>query len=115
MVQKLNLSPGEPTSSGKQFEEVEHEALVKLKPLRYGVIKQVMVTVMKNGYVCLGEDIHYSSVPYNYIGKKVKVLYTSIAVKIYYQYSLIAFHRRNQSNTVTQRMKSPGLTAPEPY
>ena len=31
--------------------------------------------------------------PYNYIGKKVKVLYASIAVKIYYQYTLIASHR----------------------
>jgi hypothetical protein len=65
---------GRTYSLREQFEEVEREALVKLKPLRYGVNKQVMVTVMKNGYVCLGEDIHYYSVPYNYIGKKSKGL-----------------------------------------
>ena len=53
-----------------------------------------MVTVMKNGYIHLGEDIHYYSVPYTYIGKKVKVLYTSAAVKVYYRYTQIAAHPR---------------------
>ena len=85
---------GRTYSRREQFEEVEREALGPLNPLRYEVNKQVMVTVMKNGYIRLGEDIHYYSVPYNYIGKKVKVLYTSIAVKVYYQYTLIASHRR---------------------
>jgi transposase len=87
---------GRTYSRREQFEEIERNALGQLNPLRYEVNKQVMVTVMKNGYVRLGEDIHYYSVPYNYIGKKVKVLYTSIAVKIYYQYTLIASHRRNR-------------------
>ncbi|WP_411268006.1 Mu transposase domain-containing protein [Pedobacter cryoconitis] len=32
------------------------------------------VTVNKTGYVRLGEDIHHYSVPYTYIGKKVKLL-----------------------------------------
>jgi transposase len=87
---------GRTYSRREQFEEIERDALGGLNPLRYEVNKQVMVTVMKNGYVRLGEDIHYYSVPYNYIGKKVKVLYTSIAVKVYYQYTLIASHRRNR-------------------
>lgn len=56
-----------------------------------------MVTVMKNGYIRLGEDIHYYSVPYLYIGKKVKILYTSTLVKIYYQYTMIACHERVKS------------------
>lgn len=85
---------GRTYSRREQFEEVEREALAPLNPLRYEVNKQVMVTVMKNGYIRLGEDIHYYSVPYTYIGKKVKVLYTSTTVKVYYQYTQIASHRR---------------------
>ena len=63
-------------SRREQFEEIEREALVLLNPVRYEVHKQVMVTVMRNGHVRLGEDVHYYSVPYNYVGKKVKLLYT---------------------------------------
>lgn len=61
-------------SRREQFEEIECDVLRSLNPLRYEVKKQVLVTVMKNSYVSLGEDIHYYSVPYNYIGKKVKIL-----------------------------------------
>ena len=84
-------------SRREQFEEVEREALGPLNPIRYEVHKQVMVTVMKNGYVRLGEDIHYYSVPYTYIGKKVKVLYTSGMVQIYYHYTQIATHKRSRT------------------
>ena len=85
---------GRTYSRREQFEEIERDVLAPLNPLRYEVNKQVMVTVMKNGYIRLGEDIHYYSVPYTYIGKKVKVLYTSGSVKIYYQYTQIAAHPR---------------------
>lgn len=53
-------------SRREQFEEIEREALGPLNPLRYQINKQVMATVMKNGYVRLGEDIHYYSVPYTH-------------------------------------------------
>ena len=81
-------------SRREQFEEIEREALAVLNPVRYEVHKQVMVTVMRNGHVRLGEDVHYYSVPYNYVGKKVKLLYTSGSVKVYYNYTMIAFHPR---------------------
>lgn len=48
-------------------------------------------------YVRLGEDIYYYSVPYTYIGKKVKVLYTSDMVQIYYHYTQVASHKRNRT------------------
>jgi len=88
---------GRSYSRREQFEEIEREALTPLNPLRYEVNKQAMVTVMKNGYVRLGEDIHYYSVPYNYIGKKVKLLYTSGLVKIYFHYTMIACHKRTRA------------------
>jgi hypothetical protein len=88
---------GRSYSRWEQFEEVEREALGPLNPIRYEVHKQVMVTVMKNGYIRLGEDIHYYSVPYTYIGKKVKVLYTSTMVQIYYHYTQVAAHKRTRT------------------
>lgn len=84
-------------SRREQFEEIEREVLSPLNPHLYQVHKQVMVTVMKNGYVRLGEYIHYYSVPYTYIGKKVKMLYTPDLVKVYYQYTMIACHERIRS------------------
>jgi transposase len=50
---------------------------------------------MKNGHVCLGTDKHYYSVPYRFIGKKVKLLFTSSRVDIYYHYERIASHGRS--------------------
>jgi hypothetical protein len=52
---------------------------------------------MKNGHVCLSTDKHYYSVPYTYIGKKVKLLYNTIAIEIFYHYELIASHKRIKS------------------
>lgn len=57
--------------------------------------QQAIVTVMKNGHVCLGADKHYYSVPYRYIGKRVKMLYTSTRVEIYAHYERIAAHTRH--------------------
>lgn len=88
---------GRSYSRREQFEEVEREALGALNPIRYEVHRQVMVTVMKNGYIRLGEDIHHYSVPYIYIGKKVKLLYTSGMVLIYYHYTQIAAHKRDRT------------------
>ncbi len=55
-----------------------------------------MVTVMKNGHVGLSVDKHYYSVPFRFIGKKVKILYTSTQVEIFFRYERIAVHGRNQ-------------------
>lgn len=80
----------------EQFEDIERSALGKLNPFRYELKEQAIVTVMKNGYVRLSKDVHYYSVPYNYIGKKVKILYTTRDVEVYYRYELIARHPRLQ-------------------
>ncbi len=78
------------------FEDVERVALQSLNPLRYELKEQVLATVMKNGYIRLGVDTHYYSVPYKHIGKKVKILYTSQTVEVYYRHELIASHARNR-------------------
>jgi transposase len=91
------LLSGRNYSRRQQFEEVEHAALIPLPPLRYELKKQCYVTVMKNGHVSLSADKHYYSVPYRFIGKKVKLMYSASIVEVYYHYERIARHQRMRS------------------
>jgi transposase len=88
------LLKGRNYSRRQQFEEVEREALMPLPPLRYELKKCLYATVAKNGHVALSADKHYYSVPYRYIGKKVKLLFSRHTVEIYYNYQRIALHSR---------------------
>jgi hypothetical protein len=64
--------------------------------------------VQRNYHVQLKDDKLYYSVPYTYIGKRVKVLYDSRTVEIYYDYERIAMHIRSHAikgwNTVLEHM-----------
>lgn len=51
--------------------------------------------VAKNNHVYLSDDKHYYSVPYQHIGKKVKVIYTRSMVYIFDESEQIAAHIRN--------------------
>jgi len=84
-------------SRRQQFEEVERQALHVLPTLMYEIKNHTYVTVMKNGHVCLGIDKHYYSVPFRFIGKKVKLLYSGSVVEVFYHYERIAFHQRFKS------------------
>jgi hypothetical protein len=48
-----------------------------------------------NNHIYLGQDKHYYSAPYQYIGKKLKVVYTRSLVRIFYNHNLIAVHKRS--------------------
>ena len=52
---------------------------------------------MKNGHVYLTEDQHYYSIPYELIGKKLKMQYSRSHVDLYLQYELVASHKRLRS------------------
>lgn len=91
------LLKGRNYSRRQQYEEIERSALMPLPPLRYELKKQHFGTVGKNGHVGLGPDKHYYSVPYRFIGKKVKLLYSRHSVEIYYNYERIALHNRIKS------------------
>ncbi|MEY3590712.1 MAG: hypothetical protein RLZZ466_1233 [Bacteroidota bacterium] len=95
-LEELNNAPfkGREYSRRQQFEEIEKAALLPLPLYRYEFKQQVVVTVMKNGHVCLGADKHYYSVPYRFIGKKVKLLFTRDRVDVFYKYECIATHPR---------------------
>lgn len=95
-LEQLNNAPfkGRGYSRRQQFEEVEKETLQPLPVYRYEFKQQHIVTVMKNGHVCLAVDKHYYSVPYRFIGKKVKIQFTTDRIEVYYKYEQIASHPR---------------------
>jgi len=84
-------------SRRQQFEEIERQTLLPLPAFRYELKKQCFATVMKNGHVSLGADKHYYSVPYRFVGKKVKVMYSRSTVEVFYHYERIAIHKRTKS------------------
>lgn len=85
---------GRSYSRRQQFEEIERSSLASLPAYRYQFKQQAIVTVMKNGHVCLAPDKHYYSVPFQFIGKKVKILFSDSAIEIFYRYERIASHQR---------------------
>lgn len=98
-LERHNNQPlkGRNYSRRQQFDEVEKPMLLPLPEHRYEFKKQQVSTVMKNGHICLGADKHYYSVPYKYVGKKVKVIYSRSQVDIFYHYECIAAHNRIMS------------------
>ncbi|TAL71888.1 MAG: IS21 family transposase [Bacteroidetes bacterium] len=101
---------GRSYSRRQQFEEIEKKTLQPLPIHRYEFKRQAVVTVMKNGHVCLSDDKHYYSVPFKYISKKVKLIYSKTSVEIYFKYERIALHQRIKSpfnyTTVEEHMAS---------
>jgi transposase len=96
-LDRLNtrLMRGRPYSRRMLFEEIEREALKPLPGHRFEIRHKKVATVMKNNHVCLTTDKHYYSVPYEYIGKKVKLFYNQSDLEIYHQYEKIASHKRD--------------------
>jgi transposase len=90
------LMKGRPYSRRQLFEETERDTLQPLPLRRYELKRRKVVTVMKNNYVCLSEDKHYYSIPYQYIGKRITLLYSQSEVEAYHHYTCIAIHDRNR-------------------
>jgi len=68
------------------------------------------VTVMRNSYVSLNN--HYYSVPKEYIGNTVDLLYEGDTVKIYHKFRHITTHRRDDTPftySEKQSHKLPGI------
>ena len=89
---------------------MELPSLQPLPATRYEMRTIKQVTVMKNGYIYLTQDQHYYSVPYELIGKHLKVQYSRSTVEIYDKYELIATHKRLRSPnnySVNEAHRSP--------
>lgn len=86
---------GRPYSRKELFDEIEREELRALPQERFEIKHQAICTVMQNGHILFGPDKHYYSVPYQYLRKKVSVLFTDTCLEIHYKYNRIATHLRN--------------------
>lgn len=84
-------------SRSELFELQEKKALMPLADQRYEIRIFKEVTVMKNGYIQIYEDKHSYTVPYRFIGQKVKLIYSASHVYVYFKKERIAYHRRVKS------------------
>ncbi len=85
-----------PYSRRQMFNDEEAKALQALPLHRYELKRRKTVTVMKNNFINLGEDKHYYSVPFSFIGKKVTLLYNQSEVEVYHRHERIAVHDRDR-------------------
>ncbi len=96
-------------SRNELFEQQEKQALMPLAEERYEIRIFKEATVMKNGYVQIYEDKHSYTVPYRFIGQKVKLIYSASHVYVYYKKERIAYHRRMRKygyTTVPEHLSS---------
>lgn len=59
--------------------------------------RYVSYKVAKNNHIHLTPDLHYYSVPYQYIGEQAKVIYTNTMVRIFVRGDLVAVHQRDKT------------------
>jgi transposase len=90
----LNDKPYKNTAFSRRyfFDEQERHLIQPLATAPFSIKKVVVLTVQRNYHIQLTESHRYYSVPYQYVGKKVKVLYTPEVVEIYYDNNRIALH-----------------------
>jgi len=77
------------------FTEKERYALQALLATPYEVKHYTRAKVQNNYHVVVGEDWHFYSVPFRYVGKEVRIAYCTDTVEIYYGSKRIALHHRS--------------------
>jgi len=80
-------------SRQQQFEALEKNILKPLNKYPYDPMGTKTATVGKTGFVTV--DHRYYSVPYKFIGKKVKLMYNRTKVEAFSEHELIAVHVRS--------------------
>jgi len=86
---------GRKESRKELFDTLEKPIMKPLPQQKYELKEYMEVKVMKNSHVQLHCDRHYYSVPYQYIGQKVKIVLTATYVSIYIHNERIAYHLRD--------------------
>ena len=82
-------------SRDDRFNNEEKQCLGSLPAEPFTIKHVTHAKVQKNYHVILGEDWHQYSVPHEYIGKQVKIIYDTLEVEIYLGLKRIAIHRRS--------------------
>jgi transposase len=80
------------------FDGQEKVLLQPLPESAYTIKHYTKAKVQKHYHVLVGEDWHFYSVPYRYIGKEVRIAYCADHVEIYHDGQRIAIHTRNYTS-----------------
>jgi len=88
-MSKLDLHHGQnfqkkSYSRQELFNAEEKPILQALPATSYQIRHYTRAKVQKNYHVVLGEDWHFYSVPFNYLGKEVNLIYCSDHVEVYH-------------------------------
>lgn len=84
-----------PSSRKEHFPAIEKPALKPLPTKIFEIKSYTTLKVAINGCIYLGLNKHYCSVPYGYIHKSVKVIYTRTLVRVFSGEECIATHTRD--------------------
>lgn len=87
------------TFSRKELFDGQERALLQpLAESAYNIRHYTKAKVQKHYHVLVGEDWHFYSVPYRYIGKEVRIVYDQDTVEVYHNGQRIAVHTRNYTS-----------------
>ena len=86
---------GRPLSRREQFEQIESDCLRPLPAIRHQMKERRSATVMRNSYVTF--RLHHYSVPKEYIGKRVEIVYDADTLDIYHGLRLVTTHQRDDT------------------
>jgi len=78
-----------------RFLQYEKNILRALPVMSFVPKNKVTVKVQRNYHVTLGEDRHHYSIPFQYIGKEVQLIYDTDNVEIYLGQCRLTTHKRN--------------------
>lgn len=86
---------GRKESRRNLFDEVESGYLQPLPAIRYQMKARKSVTVLRNSYITLNK--HHYSMPKEYIGKRVDIIYDADTLEIFYGLKLVTTHNRDDT------------------
>ena len=86
---------GRRQSRRELFDEVEKGFLQPLPAVRYQMKARKTATVLGNSYVMLNK--HHYSVPTEYIGKRVDIIYDADTLEIFHGLKLVTVHHRDDT------------------
>lgn len=90
------------------FDTLEAPYLRALPPNRFQIRQRTVATVMRNSYVTLNK--HHYSVPTQYIGKRMELVYDADTIDIYHGFTHVATHHRD--DTPYEFTRKPGHNLP---
>ena len=89
------------------FEDVEKDFLRPLPVAHYQMKARKTATVMRNSHVVLFK--HHYSVPKQYVGKRVEIIYDADTLEIYSGLKLVTIHHRDDTPYGYTQKESHGL------